>query len=80
MIHCDNKSTISLSSSPIFHSRIKHLDTNYHFVREIVQKGNIEVPYIPIEGQTVDVLIKVLHSPYFLKHCYNLKLGNPSLD
>lgn len=80
VIHCDNKFTISLSSSPIFHSRIKHLDTNYHFVREIVQKGNIVVPYIPIEGKTVDVLTKVLYSPYFLRHCYNLKLGNPGLD
>lgn len=38
IIHCDNMSAIALSSNLIFHSRIKHLDTDYHFVREIVQK------------------------------------------
>ena len=32
MIHCDNMYAISLSANPVFHSRIKHLDTDYHFV------------------------------------------------
>ena len=80
IIHCDNMSVIALSSNLVFHSRIKHLDTNYHFVRERVQKEDLEVLYIPTEEQTADVLTKGLHSPLFLKHCYNLKLGNPSLD
>lgn len=31
-IHCDNMSTIALSANPVYHSRIKHLDTDYHFV------------------------------------------------
>lgn len=33
-IHCDNMSAIALSANPMFHSRIKHLDIDYHFVRE----------------------------------------------
>ncbi|KAM1712705.1 hypothetical protein ACFX12_023549 [Malus domestica] len=73
-------SAIALSSNPVFHSRIKHLDTDYHFVRERVQRRDLEVLYIPTEEQTADILTKGLHSPSFLKHCYNLKLGNPSLD
>lgn len=32
VIHCDNMSAISLSANPVFHSRIKHLDIDYHFV------------------------------------------------
>ncbi|KAM2142505.1 hypothetical protein ACFX1Q_008652 [Malus domestica] len=77
-IHCDNMSVIALSANPVFHSRIKHLDTDYHFVRERVQQGDLEVLYIPTEEQTADVLTKGLHSPSFVKHFYNLKLENPS--
>ncbi|XP_070660445.1 uncharacterized mitochondrial protein AtMg00810-like [Malus domestica] len=77
-IYCDNMSAIALSANPVFHSRIKHLDTDYHFVRERVQQGDLEVLYIPTEEQTADVLTKGLHSPSFVKHFYNLKLENPS--
>lgn len=38
VLHCDNLSALALSSNPVYHSRIKHLDVNYHFVRERVQK------------------------------------------
>ncbi|CAN6715703.1 unnamed protein product [Malus baccata var. baccata] len=78
VIHCDNMFAISLSANPVFHSRIKHLDTNYHFVRERVQQGDLEVVYIPTDDQAADILTKGLHSPAFVKHCYNLQLGNPS--
>ena len=78
VIYCDNKSAIALSANPIFHSRIKHLDTYYHFIRERVQKGDLQVQYLPTEDQTADILTKGLHSPSFLKHSFNLKLGNPA--
>ncbi|KAM2555287.1 hypothetical protein TB2_019320 [Malus domestica] len=71
-------STIALSANPVFHSRIKHLDTNYHFIRERVQKNDLEVVYLPTEDQIADVFTKGLHSPAFNCHCYNLQLGNPS--
>lgn len=71
-------SVIALSANLVFHSRIKHLDTDYHFVKERVQQGDLEVLYIPTDHQTANVLTKGLHSPSFVKHCYNLKLGNPS--
>ncbi|KAM2478675.1 hypothetical protein PS1_002490 [Malus domestica] len=77
-IHCDNMSAIALSANLVFHSRIKHLNTDHHFVRERVHEGDLEVLYIPTEEQTADVLTKGLHSPSFVKHFYNLKLENPS--
>lgn len=58
MIHCDNMSAIALSANPVLHSRIKHLDTDYHFVRERVQKKDLEVVYIPIDEQTTYLLTK----------------------
>ncbi|XP_050125670.1 uncharacterized mitochondrial protein AtMg00810-like [Malus sylvestris] len=72
VISCDNMSGISLSANLVFHSRIKHLDTYYHFVREKVQQSDLEVVYIPTNDQTANILTKGLHSPTFVKHCYNL--------
>ena len=79
-LHCDSISALSLSTNPIFHSRIKHLDIDYHFVRERVQKKDIVVHYISIDNQVADVLTKGLHSPVFVKHCSNLSLGVPGCD
>lgn len=75
-IHCDNMSAIALSVNPIFHSKIKHLDTNYQFVREQVQQGDLEVSYIPTTDHTANILTNGLHNPSFV--CYNLKLENSS--
>ncbi|KAM2961779.1 hypothetical protein FF1_031321 [Malus domestica] len=77
-IFCDNKSAIALSANPVYHSRIKHLDTDYHFVRERVHNGDLLVEYLPTDEQTADILTKGLHSPQFTRHCFNLKLGFPS--
>ncbi|KAI5344377.1 hypothetical protein L3X38_012254 [Prunus dulcis] len=43
LIHCDNIYAISLSSNPIFHSIMKHLEIDYHFVREQVIRGDLLV-------------------------------------
>ncbi|CAL9020428.1 unnamed protein product [Prunus brigantina] len=78
ILHCDNLSALALSSNLVFHSRIKHLETDFHFVRERVQRVDIHVQYVPTQEQVVDVLTKGLHSPVFLQHCSNLKLGLPA--
>ncbi|KAM2392834.1 hypothetical protein ACFX1X_036261 [Malus domestica] len=78
LIHCDNLSALALCSNPVFHTRIKHLDTDFHFVREKVQQNDILVQYVPTEEQTTDILTKGLHIPVFFKHCCNLRLGSPA--
>ena len=35
-IYCENKSAIALSKKNLFYKRIKHIDTRYHFIRELV--------------------------------------------
>ncbi|KAB2594907.1 hypothetical protein D8674_030357 [Pyrus ussuriensis x Pyrus communis] len=74
-LYCDNLSAMALSSNPVFHSKIKHLDTDYHFVREKVQRGDLMVHYIPTDDQVANVFTKGLHSPIFHKHCRSLGLG-----
>ena len=39
MIYCDNTLAISLSKNSVFHQKSKHIDTRYHFIRELVSNG-----------------------------------------
>ncbi|BBG96882.1 hypothetical protein Prudu_005830, partial [Prunus dulcis] len=57
-MYCDNLSALALSSNPVYHSRIKHLDIDFHFVREKVQRKDLIVQYIPTEEQIADVFTK----------------------
>lgn len=72
---CDYLSALAICSNPVFHSKIKHLDTDYHFVREKVHKGDIVVQYIPLDEQVADILTKRLHNLIFVKHCHTLARG-----
>jgi hypothetical protein len=76
LIHCDNISAIYLASNPVFHSRMKHLQIDYHFVRERVIKGDLLVQHVSSADQFADVLTKGLSSPLFRHHCSNLMLGS----
>jgi len=59
-IHADNKSAIALGKNPEFHKRSKHIDVQYHYVREQVQSGRVTTPYIPTAQMIADGLTKAL--------------------
>jgi hypothetical protein len=46
---CDNTSAISVAKDPVLHSRTKHIDLRYHFLRNNVEKGNIDLIHVPRE-------------------------------
>ena len=60
MIHCDNQSCVQMSMNPVFHDNSKHIEIRYHFIRDMVQKGAVELQYIPTNDQTADVLTNTL--------------------
>jgi hypothetical protein len=60
VLRIDNKSAISLAKNPISHGRSKHIETKYHFIREQVSNGVIEVQYCPTELQLADGFTKAL--------------------
>jgi hypothetical protein len=43
VVHCDNQSCIKLIENPIFHDRSKHIDTKYHFIRDMVQRKIVKL-------------------------------------
>ena len=41
VIYCDNSSAIALSKNYVFHKRTKHIDAKFHYIRELVNNGEI---------------------------------------
>ena len=60
IIHCDNQSTIQMTQNPVLHGRTKHIKIQHHFIRELVQKGDIKLIYCSTEDQVADIFTKSL--------------------
>jgi hypothetical protein len=59
-VFVDNKSAIQLSKNPVFHDRSKHIELRFHFIRESIEQGKINIEHIKTEDQLADVLTKSL--------------------
>jgi hypothetical protein len=57
---CDNDSAIRMADNPVEHSRTKHIDIRYHFLRDHQQKGDIEIVYVSTHNQLANVYTKPL--------------------
>lgn len=62
---CENISSIALASNPVFHARTKHLEVDYHYVREKVLRGELVIRYIATQDQVADIFIKGLSRQRF---------------
>jgi len=63
---CDNMGAIALALNPIYHARTKHVEVDYHFIREKVLHKDITISYISTHDQHVDIFTKGLTSARFL--------------
>lgn len=64
-LSCDNNSAISLASNPVFHSKMKHMALDFHFIIELVQAKNLKISYISTLDQVADIFTKGLDGPRF---------------
>jgi hypothetical protein len=62
---CDNTSVISVVKNPVFHKKVRHVERRHHFLRDHVEKRDIEMRYIDIERQLTDIFTKPLDSSRF---------------
>lgn len=62
---CDNKSALFMSQNPVSHKRAKHIDLDYHFVRELVMSGKLHTKFVPTKLQIADIFTKSLPRPQF---------------
>ncbi|GJT69389.1 retrovirus-related pol polyprotein from transposon TNT 1-94 [Tanacetum coccineum] len=66
-IFCDNTSAIAISNNPVLHSRTKHIDIRYHFIRDHSLKEDIELHFIFTEYQLANIFTKPLDEPTFTR-------------
>ncbi|XP_071740539.1 uncharacterized mitochondrial protein AtMg00810-like [Rutidosis leptorrhynchoides] len=66
-LKCDNESAIKLASNPVFHARTKHIEMRYHFIREKVLSGEIELANVRINDQVAYIFTKALMKAKFME-------------
>ncbi|GJT75204.1 retrovirus-related pol polyprotein from transposon TNT 1-94 [Tanacetum coccineum] len=64
-LYCDSQSAIAISCNPMQHSRTKHIHTRYHFIKEQVENGLIELHFVITEYQLADMFTKALPEDRF---------------
>jgi hypothetical protein len=74
----DNQSAITIAWNPEFHDRTKHIDVRYHFLRQVVNDGMVELTYTPTGEQVANVLMKGL--PPALHNKFKSLMGICRLD
>ncbi|GKC46743.1 retrovirus-related pol polyprotein from transposon TNT 1-94 [Tanacetum coccineum] len=60
LMYCDNKSAIVLCCNNVQHSRSKHVDIRYHFIKEQVENEVVEIYFVRTEYQLADIFTKAL--------------------
>jgi histone deacetylase 1/2 len=76
-IWCDNLGATYLSANPIFHARTKHVEVDYHFVRDRVAKKEIQICFVPSRDQLADVFTKPLPVASFTAFRFKLRVDPP---
>lgn len=66
-IYEDNQPCIAVTTDPRKHKRMKHIEIQHFFVRELVEKGQVDLKYLQTEEQTADIMTKGLAYPRFYK-------------
>eukprot|EP00253_Pinus_taeda_P007600 PITA_07600 len=81
VIYCDNSSAIALSKNSVFHKRTKHIDIRFHYIRELVNNGEIVLVHCKTPEQVVDILTKPLGQKNFefLRKCLGMT-DNPAVE
>ncbi|GKD41178.1 hypothetical protein Tco_1261385, partial [Tanacetum coccineum] len=80
LMYCDSKSAIAISCNPVQHSCTKHIDIRYHFIKEHVEKGKVELYFVGTEYQHADLFTKALPKEHFeyLVHRIGMRCMTPT--
>lgn len=76
-IYCDNVGSTYLCANPVFHSKMKHVALDYHFIRNQVQAGALHVVHIFTKDQLADVMTKPLSRPLFINLTSKIGVAKP---
>ena len=65
LVYCDNVNAVYLSTNPVQHQRMTHVEIDLHFVRDRVAVGDVRVLHVPTTSQFADIFTKGLPSSTF---------------
>ncbi|GKB61024.1 hypothetical protein Tco_0917210 [Tanacetum coccineum] len=79
-MYCDSKSAIAISCNPVQHSKTKHIDIRYYFIKEHVEKGTMELYFVGTEYQLADLFTNALPKERFkyLVHRIGMRCMTPT--
>ena len=74
-VYCDNQAAIKVSRDPKFHSKSKHIEARYHYIRDVINRLKfVQLEYLPSVNMVADPLTKSLSQEAFCKHVGDMGL------
>jgi hypothetical protein len=73
----DNQSALRVINNPEHHGRMKHIDVKWHWIRDTVKRGDIEIHFLRTQDMIADIFTKPLPRPAIEQHRLSLGLEEP---
>ena len=67
LIYCDSQSALHITRNPSFYSNTKHIGVQYHFVRQVVKQGTMDMQKIHAKDNLADIMTNPINTDKFIR-------------